>query len=185
MNVVQNVASFRNYVQHQIIKQDVNCWPGLLEITSMLASMNPKQEQLLPFSFQSSKAFQQLLQKIIPGRDQYYRQDDLKIVDALLMAKTYTGSLLTDNSNEEGLMNLAKAANDAVVTQVKKNPKLFTKKLNDKNNESLTAAGHLEKIMIPLDMEIDQNGGHLEGCELKKSLLQGDVMVDLMEQVIR
>ena len=68
---------------------------------------------------------------------------------------------------------------------VKAHPKLFTKKLND-STESLTAAGHLEKILISLDMEAEHNGGvAVLGSDLRKSVLQGDAMVDLVEHVLR
>lgn len=184
INAVQAVALSRSHIQHHIVKPDPNCWPGLIEITSMLASMDPKQEQLLPFSFHAVKIFHDLLTKIITSKDQYYREDDLKMMDALLLAKAHTLSHFTIDSKEGDLIQLAAQANAAVSQQIKKYPKLFTKKLKD-NNESLTAAGHLEKVSISLDMEIEQNGGQLQGSELRKAVLQGDVMVDLVEQILR
>lgn len=161
-----------------------NLWPGLIELSSVLSALNPKQDSSLPYSYHATKTFSALIEKVIPSSSDYFRPRDLQMVSALQATMDCLVDVTTLGSHD-ALKEIVFKGDTAASSCRKKNPKIFGKPYNSDKEEALTAAGHLEKLLIALDTEVEQNGGTLPGSEYRRSALQSDVMVDVMEKILQ
>jgi hypothetical protein len=174
------VARIRERLQAQTAT-DVNYWPGITEVLSMLSILNPNQHKSLPYTYHTVLAFHALFEKVLSQPHQYYRAQDVLIVKALQCALLCTADITSCRQDE--VQNLVNKAQLALLAQVKQTPQLFLRKF-DVDSESLTAAGHLEKLLITLDMETEKKGADVPGTNMRKAILQSDVAVDTMDGVL-
>ncbi len=177
----RSIAKFQEYVMN-VIQSHPNTWPGLIEISSMLAALNPQQLTSLPYSFHAARAFKAVIGKVLLNPAEYYRSHDLLMIASLQAAMDCLINLTTIGTDDE-LLKLVISGEESVKDICKSHPKLFAKPYTTDNIEALTPAGHLEKLLIILDGELEQNG-QISGSELRKSVLQSDIMVDIMNYVI-
>jgi hypothetical protein len=161
-----------------------NLWPGMNEISAMLSALDPKQDLSIPFSYHATKAFASLLEKVVPNATDYYRSHDLLMIAAIQATVECLVDICSLDS-VDSLKQLVVTAESAVKTSCKKNSRLFSRSFKTDNAEALTPAGHLEKLMITLDAEVEQNGGSLTGSEFRRSVLESDIMVDMMERTLQ
>jgi len=179
-------------------------------MVTLLHQVNPAADCNYPLAYSTVKTFHALLTNVLNNRDQYYTATDEHILHAWDKAFELVHQLFfaTDNnsSHENNIaaaairqQNFTILAQDALQSQSSFVPKFSKRRLGlvgNKNNagngkeeeESLSAAGHLEKLLMPLDLEQEEQtaGEALNiGAVMQKDLLKSDIVLDLMEQTLK
>lgn len=168
----------------------VDCWPGMIEIITNLGIVNPAAEYNYPTAYMTVKVFHALLHKILTQRDEYYTKVDEQILLSVEKALELVHAILfvppggESQFPEQYTPMIAKIMEDALQSQqlhVKKFARRHVAKVASAQQvETLPAGGHLEKLLIPLDMEQEDLGSLNVGGVVQKDLLKSDIMVDLM-----
>jgi hypothetical protein len=213
LQVAESIGILRSHIHSSCVDLRCSRWPGVLETCSLLVVLNVESGLSLPYTWAAAAAFSDLVGILEKdrasgdaGRSRYNRPMDLTILSALHSA--YSALLITTGLTSEQVQTLCRSSTTLVSERIKKTPKKFRRTipkggaLSDSSYQEVSPAGHLEKLIAIEDMSREAEtaerhvamGGSAKnvnevvtqvGASLRMGVLKSDVMLDLVERVMR
>ncbi len=211
--MAESIGILRSHIHSSCVDLRCSRWPGVLETCALLVVLNVESGLSLPYTWAAAAAFGDLVNILEKdrtngdnGKSRYNRPMDLTVLSALHNA--YSALLITTNLTSDQVQALCKSSSTLVSERIKKTPKKFRRSipkggaLSDASYQEVSPAGHLEKLIAIDDMSreaetaerhIAQGGSAKNinevvtqvGASLRMGVLKSDVMLDLVEKVMR
>jgi hypothetical protein len=188
------VALFRDEIQKNLplsLAQVPEAYPAPLQMVAMLMQTNVTLKLTLPHCFHVITAAGSLLHHHSPAqRRRYVSASDKKLLNAIDSALSFLHSSEGLSIPADKISTMIEDSMKLIEETVNSKPKLFAapklpqRSTQTSKEESLTAAGNLEKVSIFLDFLSEKNESNSILFSEKKLLLRSDILLDMMEAML-